>query len=58
MKNDEEIFDEIISEVIHMTDKDLENLAKEADIFLNKQKEIYNDKNECMGYDKYYFAKT
>ena len=36
MKNDEEIFDEIIGEVTQMTDSDFENLEKEADMFLDK----------------------
>jgi len=58
IKNDKEIFDELISEVAYMTDSDFYNLAKEADMFLNKQKEIYNDKNRCLGCDGYYFCQN
>jgi hypothetical protein len=39
--NDEEIFDELIDEVTHMSDEDFQLLSEEADIFLNKEKEIY-----------------
>jgi hypothetical protein len=56
MKNDEEIFDDLIDEVNQMSDKDFQLLSEEADIFLNKEKEIYKKVGcgycyDCSGYE-------
>ncbi|MCK9576955.1 MAG: hypothetical protein M0R51_13710 [Clostridia bacterium] len=49
---------QIIGELTHIKDNDFENLEKEADMFLNKQKEIYNDKNKCLGCDGYEYCQN
>jgi|WetSurMetagenome_2_1015567.scaffolds.fasta_scaffold97736_4 hypothetical protein len=45
MTRDEKFFEELMNDVSHMTDRDFESLAKEADAFLNAIKEEYKTEN-------------